>query len=101
MDFCKFIQMCFAEYLFICWYYPFISWTRFPHYVLVLIGRIGFLVGFLFSSIMLSVVTAAIHTVIICLAESPSEFNANHPGLSNKLQSAWKIKKKKMKISVF
>lgn len=55
---------------------------------------VGFLVGFLMSSIVLSVVTTAINTLTVCLVESPTEFKANHPDLSQKLESAWKKKAK-------
>jgi len=55
---------------------------------------VGFLVGFLMSSILLSVVAATINTLIVCLAESPAEFKANHPDLSQGMESAWKMKVK-------
>jgi Plasma-membrane choline transporter len=50
---------------------------------------IGMIVGFVFSSILLSVVSSAINTVIVCFAESPAEFEANHPQLSATMRSAW------------
>lgn len=50
---------------------------------------IGLIVGFVFSSILLSVVGSAINTVIVCFAESPAEFEANHPQLSATMRAAW------------
>jgi hypothetical protein len=46
-------------------------------------------VGLVFSSILMSVVSSAVNTVIVCFAESPNEFEANHPGLSGEMRSAW------------
>lgn len=51
---------------------------------------LGFLVGFLFASIMMSVVASAVNTVIVCFAEAPAEFQANHPELSNDMRMAWR-----------
>jgi hypothetical protein len=50
---------------------------------------IGMIVGFVFSSILLSVVASGINTVIVCFAESPAEFEANHPQLSATMRAAW------------
>lgn len=50
---------------------------------------IGMIVGFVFSSILLSVVASAINTVIVCFAESPAEFETNHPQLSAAMRAAW------------
>jgi len=50
---------------------------------------ICFVVGLVFSSILMSVVGSAVDTVIVCYAESPAEFEANHPGLSGEMRSAW------------
>eukprot|EP00339_Tiarina_fusa_P004999 CAMPEP_0117064156 /NCGR_PEP_ID=MMETSP0472-20121206/44798_1 /TAXON_ID=693140 ORGANISM="Tiarina fusus, Strain LIS" /NCGR_SAMPLE_ID=MMETSP0472 /ASSEMBLY_ACC=CAM_ASM_000603 /LENGTH=488 /DNA_ID=CAMNT_0004784167 /DNA_START=43 /DNA_END=1509 /DNA_ORIENTATION=+ len=50
---------------------------------------IGFLVGLVICSILMSVVGAAVNTVIVCYAESPAEFEANHPRLSSEMRSAW------------
>merc|ERR1740139_1146107 len=50
---------------------------------------VGFLVGVVFSSILMSVVGSAINTVIVCFAESPAEFEANHPQLSSEMRSSW------------
>jgi len=53
---------------------------------------VGFLVGFHMSSILLSVVSAAINTLVVCFQESPEEFRTNHPDLSLMMESAWKMK---------
>jgi large-conductance mechanosensitive channel len=50
---------------------------------------IGLIVGFVFCSILMSVVGSAVNTVIVCYAESPAEFEANHPQLSAEMRSAW------------
>lgn len=51
---------------------------------------IGLLVGFVLSSILMSVVSSAVNTVIVCFAEAPSEFQRNHPELSNEMRAAWR-----------
>eukprot|EP00535_Pseudo-nitzschia_heimii_P007829 CAMPEP_0197174342 /NCGR_PEP_ID=MMETSP1423-20130617/904_1 /TAXON_ID=476441 /ORGANISM="Pseudo-nitzschia heimii, Strain UNC1101" /LENGTH=490 /DNA_ID=CAMNT_0042623259 /DNA_START=73 /DNA_END=1545 /DNA_ORIENTATION=+ len=50
---------------------------------------ITFLVGFAFCRILMSVFGAAVDTVIVCFAESPAEFEANHPALSQEMRSGW------------
>jgi len=50
---------------------------------------ITFLVGLVFCNILMSIVGSAVNTVIVCFAESPAEFEANHPGLSGEMRSAW------------
>jgi hypothetical protein len=60
-----------------------------PSLVSVTLYSIGLLVGFIFSSILLSVVASAVNTVIVCYAEAPAEFEANHPHLSAKMRHAW------------
>jgi hypothetical protein len=50
----------------------------------------GFLVGAVLSSILLSIVASAVSTVIVCFAESPSEFESNHPQLSMEMREAWR-----------
>jgi hypothetical protein len=50
---------------------------------------IGLLVGYLFSSIMMAVVGSGVSTAIVCFAEAPAEFEANHPELSLEMRSAW------------
>lgn len=50
----------------------------------------GFCIGFVFSSLVMSIVSSAVDTVIVCFAEGPAEFNANHPELSSDMLSAWR-----------
>mmetsp|Transcript_61449 Transcript_61449/g.73004 ORF Transcript_61449/g.73004 Transcript_61449/m.73004 type:complete len:500 (-) Transcript_61449:263-1762(-) len=51
---------------------------------------IGLLVGFVLGSILMGVVGSAVNTVIVCFAEAPNEFAANHPALSDEMRSAWR-----------
>merc|ERR1712008_375866 len=50
---------------------------------------IGMLVGFVFCSILMNVVGGAVNTVIVCYAESPTEFQSNHPQLANEMGDAY------------
>jgi Plasma-membrane choline transporter len=50
----------------------------------------GFIVGYAISSTMFSVVSSAVNTVIVCYAEAPNEFQANHPQLSDRMRTAWR-----------
>lgn len=50
---------------------------------------LGFLVGAVVCSILMSVVSSAVNTVIVCFAESPNEFETNHPALSQEMRSSW------------
>lgn len=49
-----------------------------------------FLLGFLISSILMSVVASAVDTVIVCFAEAPNEFQTNYPSLSEEMVEAWR-----------
>jgi hypothetical protein len=50
---------------------------------------IGLLIGFMMSSILLSVVSSAVDTVIVCFAEAPADFHNNHRVLSDMMNAAW------------
>jgi Plasma-membrane choline transporter len=50
---------------------------------------IGFFAGFLFSSIIMSVVGSGVNTVIVCFAEDPAAFQMNHPQLSSEMRATW------------
>lgn len=50
---------------------------------------IGFLAGFLFATIIMSVVGSAVNTVIVCFAEDPAAFELNHPQLSSEMRASW------------
>lgn len=47
------------------------------------------MVGFMFSSILMNVLTTAMNTLVVCFAESPDEFKANHPHLYKKMEKRW------------
>jgi hypothetical protein len=51
---------------------------------------IGLVIGSLFASTLLGVVSSAVNTVIVCYAEAPNEFQANHPQLSENMRQAWR-----------
>jgi len=51
----------------------------------------GFLIGLVLSSILMSVVASAVSTVVVCFAESPAEFEHNHPQLSGEMRNAWRV----------
>jgi len=50
---------------------------------------LGFIIGLVLSSILLSTVGSAVNAVIVCFAEGPAEFEANHPELSRKMRETW------------
>ena len=52
-------------------------------------NSLGFLVGIILCSILMSVIGSAVNTVIVCFAEGPAEFQRNHPTLSQKMRAAW------------
>ena len=58
-------------------------------------GGIGFLfgalIGLVLASILMSVVSSAVGTVIVLFAESPREFEMNHPQLSMEMRHAWAL----------
>jgi hypothetical protein len=51
---------------------------------------IGFVLGWVMCATLFSIVSSAVNTVIVCYAESPNEFQANHPQLSNHMRAAWR-----------
>lgn len=51
---------------------------------------LGFLFGFALAATLFSVVSSAVNTVIVCYAEAPSEFQQNHPKLSEDMRAAWR-----------
>jgi len=50
---------------------------------------IGFLVGLVICSVLMSVVGSGVNTVIVLYAEAPAEFQQNYPELSNQMREAW------------
>lgn len=49
----------------------------------------GFIIGTVLCSILMSVIGSAVNTVIVCFAEGPTEFQRNHPLLSESMRAAW------------
>ena len=43
----------------------------------------------IYHSILMSTIASAVNTVIVCFAEAPAEFEANHPELSRKMRETW------------
>ena len=50
---------------------------------------LGFIIGLVLSSILLSTIGSAVNAVIVCFAEGPAEFEVNHPELSRKMRETW------------
>lgn len=50
---------------------------------------VGLLVGYAICATLLSLVGSSVNTVIVCYAEAPNEFQANHPELSETMRSSW------------
>eukprot|EP00986_Skeletonema_menzelii_P007445 scaffold2929_cov145-Skeletonema_menzelii.AAC.1 len=50
---------------------------------------IGFTTGLVLTNTLLSLVSAAVNTVIVCYADAPSEFRVNHPKLSDDMHEGW------------
>lgn len=50
---------------------------------------LGFIIGLVLSSILLSTIGSAVNAVIVCFAEGPAEFEANHPELSRQMRETW------------
>jgi len=73
-----------VPYLTIC----FVVWHN-THVWLIFRYSIGFLIGLVLASILMSVIGSGVNTVIVLFAEAPAEFQANYPELSNKMREAW------------
>jgi hypothetical protein len=50
---------------------------------------IGFTTGLVLTNTLLSLVSAAVNTVIVCYADAPLEFSLNHPRLSEHMYDGW------------
>jgi hypothetical protein len=50
---------------------------------------ISCIIGLLISNVVLFPIQSAVRTVIVCLAESPAEFDEHHPDLSAILRDGW------------
>jgi len=51
---------------------------------------VGFILGVVLTSTLMTLVSSAVNTVIVCYAEAPQEFETNHPKLSGEMRAAWK-----------
>jgi len=51
---------------------------------------IGFIVGTVLTSTLMTLISSAVNTVIVCYAEAPAEFQTNHPKLSEEMRSTWR-----------
>ncbi len=51
---------------------------------------VGATIGFVLCSTLFGLVSSAVNTVIVCFAEAPAEFQANHPQLSQQMVLAWR-----------
>ena len=51
---------------------------------------IGCMFGYAVSATLFSIVSSAVNTVIVCYAEAPNEFQANHPELANRMRDSWR-----------
>jgi uncharacterized membrane protein (Fun14 family) len=51
---------------------------------------LGFILGYAMCTTLFSVVSSAVNTVIVCYAEAPGEFQANHPQLSSNMRDSWR-----------
>ena len=51
---------------------------------------VGFIAGVVLAFTLLTLISSAINTVIVCIAEAPPEFELNHIKLSQDMRSAWR-----------
>ena len=52
---------------------------------------VGFVTGAVLTITLLTLVSSAVNTVIVCYAEAPREFEINHPKLSHDMRTAWRL----------
>ena len=55
-----------------------------------MIFRIGLVTGTVLTSVLMSIVSSAVNTVIVCYAEAPQEFQKQHPNLSEQMCVSWR-----------
>jgi len=60
-----------------------------PESISSMCAMLGFIAGLVLSSILMSTIASAVNTVIVCFAEGPAEFEANHPELSRRMRETW------------
>lgn len=51
---------------------------------------VGMIIGIVLCSTLFGLVSSATNTIIVCFAEAPQEFQANHPVLSEQMLDAWR-----------
>jgi hypothetical protein len=51
---------------------------------------VGMLIGFVFCSTLFGLISSGVNAVIVLFAESPAEFQANHPELSQEMLAAYR-----------
>lgn len=51
---------------------------------------LGFFIGLVMCSIMLSSISSAVNTVIVMFADAPAEFDRNHPEHAAEMKSTWR-----------
>jgi uncharacterized membrane protein len=50
---------------------------------------LGFFIGLVITSILMSVIGSGVNTVIVLFAEAPAEFQQNYPDLSRRMREIW------------
>ena len=50
---------------------------------------LGFVVGMVITSVIMSTIGSGVNAVLVLFAESPAEFQQNHPALSNRMRQVW------------
>jgi len=50
---------------------------------------LGFIIGVVLCSILMSVVASSVNAVLVLFAEKPAEFQSNHPQLSQNMREIW------------
>lgn len=51
---------------------------------------VGMVIGFILCSTLFSLISSGVNTVIVCFAEAPGEFQANHPQLASQMIETWR-----------
>lgn len=50
---------------------------------------LGFFIGLVITSILMSTISSGVNAVIVLFAEAPAEFQRNHPDLSTRMTQIW------------
>jgi hypothetical protein len=54
-----------------------------------LLYSVGFVIGAIVTSVLMSVVHGAVNTLIVCFADSPARLAEEHPELTLEITDAW------------